>query len=145
MNQLKQQVCGRREILTGINFGLERFANKVDAGSQVVLLLPILVQFVLIGAQVRQVKLVLFDVNKPTHVGSKLVLKRLEVNETVAIRVQHVLHDQADVTFGGINLVLDQVSLKVLVRDETIAVNVEISEDFEGTGLTLAVRHILNF
>ena len=37
------------------------------------------------------------------------------------------------------------MSLKVLVRDETIAVNVEISEDFEGTRLTLAVRYILNF
>ena len=66
--------------------------------------------------------------NKLAHIGSKLLLKRREVNVTIAVRIKDILHKQTNVLLRGLDLVLNKVSLEVLVRNKTIAICVECSK-----------------
>lgn len=91
-------------------------------------------------------QLTLCNLHELTHVWSKLVLKRVEVNEAIAVGVEDCLHQKAHVALTGKNLVLLQVCFEVFVAYVAIAVNVKRSENFKGLWLlTTSERSVLNF
>lgn len=135
----------RRRHKLGINLRLEGLSNFVDALSHVALSLPILVQFVLIRNQVRQVKLTLRDIDQTAHIGAELLLEGREIDIAVPIGVEHVLHEERDVTLGGKNLVLQQMRLEVFVADKAVTIRVERSENLKCAWLTGRESSVFDF
>ena len=76
-------------------------------------------------------QLTLRHLDELAHIRAKLLLKSVEINEAIAIGVKDSLHEEAHICLAGFNLVLSEIGLKVLVRDVTISVDVEGSEDLK--------------
>ena len=55
-----------------------------------------------------------------------------------------MLHQERNISLRGINLVLNQVGLKVFVGDKTISISIERSEDLESARLALAESSIFD-
>jgi len=121
--------------LTGVDLRLEGRSNLVDASAKAERALTVLLQLFFVRAQVGQMQLAFRHVHQATHVGSKLLFECRKVDVAIAIRVEHMLHQQRDVRLGCLDLVLEQVCLEVLVRDEAVPVGVKRAENLEGSGL----------
>lgn len=123
------------EGLTGVDLRLEGRSNLVDAGAKAERALAVLLQLFFVRAQVGQMQLAFRHFHQATHVGSKLLFECREVDVAIAIRVEHMFHQQCDVGLGCLDLVLEQVCLEVFVGDEAVPVGVERTENLEGSWL----------
>ena len=131
-------------LLTGIDFGLESLSHFVHAISYRAGPLSVLVELVLVWHKVGHVELALRHLNLPAHARTELILERRQVDETIAVGVKHILHEERDVALRGKDLILKQICLKVFVGDETITVHIERSEDLESTRLARTEMNTLD-
>lgn len=76
-----------------------------------------------------QIALVLNHFDGSAHVGPEALAELLEVNITVLIDVQDILHHCPYFLGSGIDLHGFQMGLKVLVADKAVAVHVKCLED----------------
>ena len=133
-----------KEVLTRIDLRLEVLSNFVYALAHIARPLSVLIKLVFVGNEIWQVELILGHSNQTAHIWTELLFERREVNVAVAIGIKHVLHQERDVSLGGKDLVLKQMSLEVLVAHEAIAVGIVRSEDLERSRLARAERHVLD-
>ena len=101
-------------------------------------------QFSLIRAEILLIELSLGHSHQIAHVRSEFLLESGEVYVSVTICVEHVFHQQVDVTLGSKDLILSQVGLEVFVRDETVAIAIKCSEDGEGARLAGAEGNVFD-
>ena len=86
----------------------------------------------LVRTQIRQVALILFNFNGRTHVRSEPLAELSEVDVAVLVQIKDVLHHSLDLLLGRIDLNLFQMSLEVLVADESVTINIESLEKAVG-------------
>jgi hypothetical protein len=123
---------------------LEGLVDLIDARTKREGPLAILVKLVFVGAQIRQVELAFRDRDQTAHVGTELFFEGRKIDVAVAICVQHVLHQEWNVLFGSIDLVLEEMWLEIFVRDKAITVWVEGLKDLESARLSRAESSIFN-
>lgn len=84
-------------------------------------------------------KLIVSDVNLIAHVNSKALGEMLKVNEAVLVRIEDILHERSYFILSDINFIGKKVRLKVLVRNETIAILIKFAEDV--VHLVLSIKY----
>jgi len=89
-------------------------------------------------------ELAFWHINQTTHIRSKFLFKRREVNVAIAICVQNILHQKANIALRRKYLILQEMRLEVLVGDEAITIGVKSSENFKGSWLARAKRCLFN-
>jgi len=91
-------------------------------------LLTVLLELVGVRNQVITILFVLLDFNLITHAWLDSLLESLEVDVALLLRVEHIVHQGDDFFLACENLVSLEMLLEILIRDETIIVDVHLLE-----------------
>lgn len=82
-------------------------------------------RFFFVGAQVRQIALLLLNLDGGGHVGAKPLAELCEIDVAVLVHVKDVFHNCLDLFLSCINLYLFQVPFEVFIANETISIHIE--------------------
>lgn len=79
----------------------------------------------LVWTRIRQCAFFLLHLDLAAHVRSEVLAELLKVNVPNLVGVKDILHQSLDLFLGGLDFDLFQMSLEILVADETISIDVE--------------------
>lgn len=128
---------GRGGQFDGIGVRSEHFVNVSDGLLKSGLLLTILLKLLQVGDQIVCIDLILNDINLIAHSGLKSLLESLKINEAFLLRIEHIMHQSHNFLLAREDLVLLKMVLKVLVRNETVAIDIHLSENGKKSGLAI--------
>lgn len=124
-------------LTDGVGVRPEHFVDVSDGLLESRLLLAVFLQLLEVRNQIIRIHLVFNHVNLIAHSRLESLLESLKINESLLLSIQHIMHQSDNLLFASKNLVFLKMVLKVLVRDETVTIDVHLSEDAKEPRLTV--------